>query len=284
MDICLLMDNPETPHHPVLGAVLHTLSSQHKVRLLDVRNYNQQALREEALPLADLYLLKSHALEALELAQYLEQQGARVVNSYAASEACRDRALTALRLREAKLPGLRTLSLPALKYLTFPPGCSLSLMVKSRFSYRGDLVMRLQTPQDLESLLDRWSLEPVVVQDFVDNDGWDIKLWVIDQQVFAAKRRTPLEEDASKKDYPIEEIPEEWLKLAREVGRAFGLQLYGLDLVVTEKGPFIIDVNAFPGFRGVPGTVEALLALIETCACSVVHEEGGSRNGANSLH
>jgi hypothetical protein len=32
---------------------------------------------------------------------------------------------------------------------------------------------------------------------------------------------------------------------------------------MTERGPMIVDVNSFPGFRGVPGSVEALVALVE---------------------
>ena len=43
----------------------------------------------------------------------------------------------------------------------------------------------------------------------------------------------------------------------------FDLLLYGLDLVITEKGPVIVDVNSFPGFRGVPGADSALVSLIE---------------------
>ena len=36
MDICLIMDNPETPHHPVIGVALQKLRATHNVRLLDV--------------------------------------------------------------------------------------------------------------------------------------------------------------------------------------------------------------------------------------------------------
>jgi hypothetical protein len=32
---------------------------------------------------------------------------------------------------------------------------------------------------------------------------------------------------------------------------------------MTEKGPMIVDVNSFPGFRGVPGADTALEELVE---------------------
>jgi len=41
------------------------------------------------------------------------------------------------------------------------------------------------------------------------------------------------------------------------------LRLYGVDLLVTEHGPIIVDVNSFPGFRGVPGADDALVDLVE---------------------
>ena len=33
---------------------------------------------------------------------------------------------------------------------------------------------------------------------------------------------------------------------------AFGLQAYGVDLLLTSEGPVVVDVNAFPGFRSMP--------------------------------
>ena len=38
----------------------------------------------------------------------------------------------------------------------------------------------------------------------------------------------------------------------RRSGQVFGLELYGVDLVKTPKGFSVIEVNCFPGFKGVP--------------------------------
>ncbi|HEU5228891.1 MAG TPA: hypothetical protein VFU49_13830, partial [Ktedonobacteraceae bacterium] len=87
MHICLILDNPETPHHPVIAVALQKLSQQHHIRLLDVRTLTgEQAIsQEQSQQLADLYLLKSHAPQALEVAHDLEGRGALVVNSWTAS-------------------------------------------------------------------------------------------------------------------------------------------------------------------------------------------------------
>jgi len=271
MQICLIMDNPETPHHPVIAVALQRLSATHTVRLLDVRTLTgaEAIAQEETYPQADLYLLKSHAPQALEIAHYLEQHGALVVNSWESSLACQDRVLMAERMHKANLPWPRTWSFPTLENLLMRhdllPALPFPLIIKSYYSHRGDLVGKVNNIEELRTLATQWSQEPIVLQEFAAGDGWDIKMWVIDQQIFAARRRTPLEADAPKEDHPIppEELPPDWAHIAREIGRVFNLRLYGIDLLITEKGPIIVDVNSFPGFRGVPGADSALVALVE---------------------
>ena len=274
MDICLIMDNPETPHHPVIAVALRQLSTTHNVRLLDVRTLTgvEAIAEEEKHPLADLYLLKSHAPQALDLAHALEEKGALVVNSWASSVACQDRVLMAQRMREANLPWPYTWSFTTLGSMltdrNFLTNLPFPLIIKSYYSHRGDLVDKVHSIEQLEALAAEWSEEPIVLQEFATGDGWDIKLWVIDQQIFAARRRTPLEANASKEDFPIApgELPGEWAHITLEIGRIFNMRLYGVDLLITERGPMIVDVNSFPGFRGVPGADSALVNLVEHIA------------------
>ncbi len=274
MDICLIMDNPETPHHPVIAVALQQLSATHTIRLLDVRPLTdaEAIAEEEKFPLADLYLLKSHAPQALAVANALEHKGALVVNSWASSLACQDRVLMAQRMRDANLPWPYTRSFSSLGSLITNREMLASLhfpqIMKSYYSHRGDLVAKVDSIEQLETLAVEWSQEPIVLQEFAAGDGWDIKMWVIDQQIFAARRRTPLEPNASKEDFPIapEELPGEWMHIAMEIGRIFNMRLYGIDLLITEHGPMIVDVNGFPGFRGVPGADSALVALVERIA------------------
>jgi ribosomal protein S6--L-glutamate ligase len=271
MNICFITDNPETGKHPVLGRVIQQLSSKHTVRLLDVHALkSEEAIAQEDVhPLADIYLLKSHTLQALKVAHYLEQRTALVVNSWASSLACQDRVLTAERMKEARLPWPHSWSFLSLENvprkdsslarLPFP------LVIKSRYSRRGDLVDKVYSVEHLQELAARWNQESFILQEFVHGDGWDIKLWVIDQQVFAARRRTPLEANASKENWPIptEKLPSDWRSIALEVGRVFNLRLYGVDLLATRRGPVVVDINSFPGFRGVAGADSALIFLIE---------------------
>jgi ribosomal protein S6--L-glutamate ligase len=273
MHICLIMDNPETPRHPVIAVALQQLSTRHSVRLFDVRTLTgAEAIAQEETadqPAADIYLLKSHAPQALEVAHHLEQKGALVVNSWASSMACQDRVAMAQRMNDAHLPWPHTWSFPSLDNLLAQPEflatLAFPLIIKSYYSHRGDLVDKVRSLDDLHNLAEQWGSEPIVLQEFATGDGWDIKLWVIDRQIFAARRRTPLDANAPKEDHPISaaELPEEWAHITLEIGRAFQLRLYGVDLLMTAHGPMIVDVNSFPGFRGVPGADSALAALVE---------------------
>lgn len=271
MQICLIMDNPETPRHPVIAVALQILSNRHTTRLLDIRGLTgaEAIAREKEQPPADLYLLKSHAFQALELAEALELAGRQVVNSHASSLACQDRVLLTERMRAANLPWPRTWHVPMLAEALNDPlvsqAFSWPLIVKSRYSHRGDLVGKLENITQLQTLLAQWGREPIVFQEYSASDGWDIKLWVIDQHVFAARRRTPLEANASTQDFPLtaDELPPAWRDLALATGRSLKMPLYGVDLLLTARGPMIVDVNAFPGFRGVPGASEALVDLVE---------------------
>ena len=281
MHICMIIDNPETAHHPVIGIMLQKLSAIHNVRVLDVRQLTgaEALAQEERHPQADLYLLKSHAVQALEVAHVLEQRGASVVNSWAATLACQDRELQGRRMKAAGLPwpdsyyydtlGQLLEQADTLAALPFP------LIVKSRYSSRGDLVAKVDSAEQLRAYAPQWSQEPVALQKFMPGDGWDIKLWVIGQQVFAARRRTPLA-GAGKENYPFapDAIPEAWVRIARAIGRAFNLHLYGVDLLISDDGPIVVDVNSFPGFRGVAGADDALVTLVENLLLTQGERDG----------
>ncbi|WP_424639034.1 ATP-grasp domain-containing protein [Embleya sp. AB8] len=223
------------------------------------------ALDPDAVPeqhpiTADVYLLKARTAKALAFAERAERHGARVLNSAAATRACQDR------VRMAELAWAAGLPFPATRAFGSPAGLlatgpAYPLMVKSRYSRRHDLVARVDDVAALRALARDWPDEPIVAQEFVDNGGWDHKLWVVAGQVFAGLRRTALDGPAETKPIAPEDLPPGWSTLARDVGTAFGLDVYGVDILEVDGTPSIIDVNAFPGMRTMRGAPEALAEL-----------------------
>ncbi|MEF2526613.1 MULTISPECIES: ATP-grasp domain-containing protein [Streptomyces] len=263
MRVCLI--TPE-PGHPLLAAATGLLrAAGHRVDALD------PAAEHPAGAPADVYLLKARTPRALALARELEGRGAVVVNSAAATGLCQDRTEMAALALAAGLPFAATRTHASLAAwaaqeaalrdgsLPDPP-----VVVKSRHSRRHDLVARVDDRARLRELAAQWPREPVVVQDFAPNSGWDHKLWVIGGRVFAALRRSELAPEGRGPARPLDpaDLPDGWADLAMRTGEVFSLDVYGLDVVDTGGGtPLIVDVNAFPGIRGQDGAPQALADL-----------------------
>jgi glutathione synthase/RimK-type ligase-like ATP-grasp enzyme/aminoglycoside phosphotransferase (APT) family kinase protein len=267
MRICLLTDKPD---HPLLVEVVSLLGARHTIDVVDpeTKEVDPGGPRLAATP-ADVYLLKSRTRDALSFARAVEHCGGQVVNGASATRACQDRSFVADRAHRADLPFPYTYSFARLSglisYVSQPGTLRFPLIVKSRWSRRGDLVARVNGLAQLEALNANWSREPVVVQTFIPNTGWDHKLWVVGSEVFAGLRPSPLESAASAATIELApaRLPAGWVDLARRVGEIFDLEVYGVDILATRRRPVIVDVNAFPGCRGVPGAPAALAALVE---------------------
>lgn len=263
------------PGHPLLAAATALLAPEHTVEVLDPA---RTAPGRAPAPPADVYLLKSRTGRALELARELEARGAAVVNSAAATELCQDRTRMAELALRAGLPFAPTRTHGSLSAWAGGAELPAPVVVKSRHSRRGDLVARADDGAGLRELAAAWPDEPVVVQDFAPNSGWDHKLWAIGDRVFAALRRSELAPGGrgATTPLPLEELPAGWADLVREVGAVFALDVYGVDIIDAGGGAaLIVDVNAFPGIRGQAGAPEALAAL-------ALGRAGRARRGARA--
>ncbi|MFI1972384.1 alpha-L-glutamate ligase [Streptomyces cinnamoneus] len=261
MRICLLTPAPD---HPLLADATALLKRRHQVESLDPATVTDFPARFPGpAALADVYLLKTRTPHALALARFLEERGAPVLNSAGSTELCQDRtAMAALALR-AGLPFVATRTEPALARLALD-GTPGPVVVKSRHSRRHDLVARVDDAGQLRALAGQWPDEPVVVQRFTPNDGWDHKLWVVAGRVFAGLRRSELAApvlDKGTRSLALRELPDGWLDVVLRVGEVFALDVYGVDLLDDGGAPQIVDINAFPGIRGQAGAPEALADL-----------------------
>ena len=63
------------------------------------------------------------------------------------------------------------------------------------------------------------------------------------------------EEKLRSSDWPreaVDDVPPGLEDAARTAARACGLVCWGADFLLGADGPVLVDVNAFPGYRGVP--------------------------------
>ncbi|MFE1316029.1 RimK family alpha-L-glutamate ligase [Kitasatospora phosalacinea] len=231
------------PDHPLLAGARELLEADGHLFVPDDQH-------------ADVVLLKARSQGALQRADYHERFGVPVLNSAAATGRCQDRDWMERTARAAGLPFAPTLGRGVIGQLPWDG----PVVVKSLRSRKEDLVARADTPAQWRALAERWPGEPVLTQRPVDGDGWDRKVWVVGGRVFAEQRRSELAPGAPGRRPWAPDDRERAIALA--AGPAFGLQVYGVDLLPGPDGPVAVDVNAFPGVRHQPGAPEALAALV----------------------
>ena len=263
----------EPSSNPVLDTALDLLRERHTVAVLDPKSLSPWGFRPEPSGRrdGDMVLLKSRTAEARSWAHHAERAGAVVVNTPTATDTALDRQLSAELLETAGVPTPRTLAFASLAELAreaYRPGAAplpWPLVIKSRTSRRGDLVRLVVGRHELAELLPEWGREPVIAQQFLPNDGFDLKFWVVGEHVSVARRPAALE--VRRKDADVEldpaSLPEGLVDIAHRAGHAIGLDLFGADIVISEGCPVVIDVNAFPGFRGASDAASHLAGFVE---------------------
>lgn len=212
----------------------------------------------------DLYLLKSYTELSLSLAGALSARGASLMNPYEGCAAARNKIVCYQVLKEAGIPVPRS-------WTTSNPGLLRELVqqcpiiLKPYMGWRGEGIRIVRHERELESLAPFTS--PVLIQEYIENDGHDLRLYVAGEEVFGIRK------SFSSTSYAVDGEPvvvsPEIRDLALRCGRAFGLKLYGLDIIEGANGPSVVDVNYFPGYKGVPGAAAAVAECIEQHASSL---------------
>ena len=196
----------------------------------------------------DVYVLKSGTELSLSLAGALHAAGARLINSYPAAVACRDKIAAARILQLAGIPTPETFITGRAINLA-PLLESGPMVVKPHRGSQGRGVRVVRDPEELDGLT--IELGTVLAQHYHEHDGRDRKIYVIGDQVFGVKRAWPASTYRDKLGEPFT-VSEDLRDIALRCGRAFGLELYGLDVIISEGRPYVVDVSSFPGFKGVP--------------------------------
>ena len=201
-------------------------------------------------PEHDLYVVKSHTPLSLSLAGVLDARGARLLEPYEACTRTQNKIVTARLLRAAGVPTPRTWVLGDPMELA-PVIARRPLVVKPYQGHRGADVRVVHTLPALAAAVAAGPIGTVVVQEHVPGPGEDLKLYVIGDEVFAVRK--PFSSTSfSVAGRPVP-VTDEVRDVALRCGAALELGLYGIDVIESPDGPVVVDVNYFPGYKGVPG-------------------------------
>ena len=186
--------------------------------------------------------------------------GMPVVNPPRCLEVAIDKYLSLAQLAAADIPVPRTLVVQDLAaarrgWQAFGGDC----VAKPLFGSRGRGIVRLAGPDPFTG---PWPGEGGVayLQEFVPHLGWDARVFVAGNRVFAMRRRAAAGEWRTNlalggRAEPLE-LPAGWGDLARRAAAAVAASIAGVDLLPAADGRvLVLEVNAVPGWRGLESVV-----------------------------
>ena len=120
-------------------------------------------------------------------------------------------------------------------------------------------VMLVNSTLSLASVLDAfWGLgKDLVIQQFIaEGAGRDYRVLVVGKEVVAAMMRTAPEGEFRSNIHrggagSLIKLPKAYERAAVRATEVLGLEIAGVDLIDSDRGPMILEVNSSPGFEGI---------------------------------
>ncbi|MEU3186092.1 hypothetical protein ABZ707_18090 [Streptomyces sp. NPDC006923] len=204
----------------------------------------------------------------LALLEAAASVGLTTVNDARSIRGVRDKALAAAIGRSRGLPVPLTYAAARPESLAEIPDAEFPLVVKPADGSSGRAVRLVPSPDRLAELGPELAGEGMLIaQSYVPNSGLDLKVYCVGGELYATERNSPLHPDRPTRERPVP-LSAEVAGIAAEVGAVYGLDLYGVDVLLGPDGPVVVDVNDFPSFRQVPDAAarvaRAVLELART--------------------
>lgn len=127
----------------------------------------------------------------------------------------------------------------------------------------------------------------VLLQEYIkESAGTDIRAFVVGSRVVASMQRRSLDDDFRSNLHkggegtPVK-LTDEENKVAIQAAKAMGLHIAGVDIMRSERGPLVLEVNASPGFgiEKVTGR-DVASKIIEYVEHNAARKSGKDRVGA----
>lgn len=129
------------------------------------------------------------------------------------------------------------------------------LIIKVARGTHGTGVVLAETKKAAEAVMQAFYVEGVnfLVQEFIkESAGTDIRAFVVGGKVVASMKRQSLDDDFRSNLHlggqgTSVKLTDEERKTAQKAAKAMGLQICGVDMMRSERGPLVLEVNSSPG-------------------------------------
>ncbi len=130
------------------------------------------------------------------------------------------------------------------------------LIIKVARGTHGKGVVLAETKKAAEAVMQAFYVEGVnfLAQEFIkESAGTDIRAFVVGGKVVASMQRQSLDDDFRSNIHQGGEgssvkLTDEERKTAQKAAKAMGLPICGVDMMRSDRGPLVLEVNASPGF------------------------------------
>lgn len=142
------------------------------------------------------------------------------------------------------------------------------LIIKVARGTHGRGVVLAETRKAAEAVMQAFYVERVnfLVQEFVEEaDGADVRAFVVGGKVVASVKRQSLDDDFRSNLHQggqavAVKLTEDERRTAQKAAKAMGLPICGVDMVRSERGPLVLEVNSSPGLFSVESVTERNVA------------------------
>jgi len=211
----------------------------------------------------DLYVLRKTSGFALSLAGALHHLGAAIVNPYPVSAALHDKIIAVRILQAAGVPTPATYVAEHAEELA--PLLDAGPLVVKPYERAGGHHVRIVWSAAELAVVPHERREPVFAQRYHPPEGRDRKIYVIGDELFAVMKIFPSRTEEDKLGEPFTPTAE-LRDIVLTCGRAFGIDLYGVDIIESERKPYVVDMCSIPGFKGVPNAPQLLARYFRATA------------------
>lgn len=170
-----------------------------------------------------------------------------------------DKLLTHINLQRNKIPMPVTyVATTAKSAKTLLKKMTCPIIIKMPAGTHGKGVMVADSHESAASMIDALAMlkQPFLLQEFVDTGGRDTRAFVVGDKVVAAMKRTAVKGETRSNIHAggagkATILDRKTQKVAIEAAKAMGIEICGIDILESVRGPLVLEVNLSPGLQGI---------------------------------
>lgn len=202
----------------------------------------------------------------MDVLHKLNKEGLTIFNHPSAIEKAVDKYYTLSLLRDSGLHVPTTIATRSIKdAIRAFKNFGGEAIVKPLFGSRGIGTARISDADVAERVFRtlRFYRHIIYVQEYIPHGNKDVRAFVVGDEIISSMQRISdsWKTNISKGAKPIKiEIKGDIKEMSLRAAKAIGCEIAGVDIMETKKGPFILEVNSQPGWRGLQSISEVNIA------------------------